>query len=166
MSTRVEVGAAILGVVVIGNLVIGAWGRRYSRRLAVRAAETSWPPCRRAPAAATDQGKATLVVERAAGYLRDALRLYVVVVDGRRAGKLASGGVLLLDVAAGTHVVQIKIDVFRSRRLSVDCLEASQVKLTCRPRDSSPLVIDDLILGAAGRRSWILLEEVSASPNG
>lgn len=151
MSTRTVLGASLLGVVIILNLALG-W--RHARRGPWLAREAADPDLR-----------CTLIVDRSAGYSRDRRRLYLVRVDRRRAGKVQAGGQLLLEVARGTHLIQVSIDGFRSRRIQVPCAPDAQVVVTCRPRDPSPYVVDDLVLGLIGMRPWIVLE-VGTRPQG
>ena len=55
-------------------------------------------------------GRATVVVSRSLDARRDALRAYVVVLDGERVGKIRRGEKITVAVAPGRHVVRARID--------------------------------------------------------
>jgi hypothetical protein len=158
VSAPAEEGAIILASVLIFNLGLGVLGRRWWKNSALRARQLSEGPRASEASTSPDPARSKLIIQRAGGYLRDAIRQYTVVVDGVRVGKVGAGESFVLDVAAGIHVVQIRIDGFGSARLSVECAAGAEVSLTCRPRDPSPFAVDDIILGLLGRRTWIVLE--------
>jgi hypothetical protein len=105
-----------------------------------------------------------LILERAAGHTRDGIRLYSAVIDGHTVGKIGEGERLAVDVPAGIHVVQVRIDGFRSQALRIKAEADREVTLTCRPNDPSRFFVDDFVLGLIGRRPWIRLEMLEVTP--
>ncbi|SDO22397.1 hypothetical protein [Geodermatophilus sp. DSM 45219] len=80
-------------------------------------------------------GSGALVVSRPAGWYQDRLRRYEVLVDGRVAGRLRRGEDLRLDVPAGRHSVQARIDWTGSPPVEVDVPPAGSVTVTVTPDD-------------------------------
>jgi hypothetical protein len=158
--TKGDIGAIIFGVMVVANVALGQLGRWWWPRSAMRARQLSegTGPIPGVPAAC-DPSRALVIIEREGGYLRDGLRSYTVVVDGHRVGKIRAGTSFAAEVAAGIHIVQIRIDGFRSVPVRIDCEASSEVRLRCRPRDRSGLGLADFALGLVGRRPWILLDD-------
>jgi hypothetical protein len=76
-----------------------------------------------------------LVVSRPAGWYQDLLRRYEVVVDGRVAGRLRRGEELRVDVPAGRHRVQARIDWTGSPPVEVDVPPSGTVTVTVTPDD-------------------------------
>jgi hypothetical protein len=51
---------------------------------------------------------ATLRIERDAGPWRDKFRVYKVILDGKKIGKIAVGGVQDFELEPGSHTVRFK----------------------------------------------------------
>lgn len=66
----------------------------------------------------------TIRLSRAAGRYADKLRASRVVIDGTAVGKVKAGEKQSFEVEAGQHVVQLRLDCGRSRKLEVDVVDA------------------------------------------
>lgn len=75
----------------------------------------------------------TIGVERRAGGYIDRGRKYKVLVDGEPRGKVGAGEDVVIEVAAGSHEVQLKIDWARSPVVSVEVAEGQDVRLSSQP---------------------------------
>ncbi len=85
-------------------------------------------------------GSATIRVEREAGGYTDRLRAYTVLVDGAEVGKVKRGESVETPVAAGAHLVQMKVDWTRSIPVKVEVADGEQARLSCAP-NANPLTI-------------------------
>lgn len=79
-----------------------------------------------------ERGRITLRRERA---WPDSFRAYRVTIDGKAAGRIRRGEEKEFEVAAGHHVVQLRIDWARSRPVDADVLADRTVSLSCRGRN-------------------------------
>jgi hypothetical protein len=70
------------------------------------------------------------------GHGRDRLRAYAVFVDGERAGEVREREAASIDVAAGTHEVELRIPWCRSEPLRADFPDGQIVCLRCRPNSN------------------------------
>jgi hypothetical protein len=76
----------------------------------------------------------TIEFEREGGYYRDALRAYVIVVDGAAVGRVRAGERESVEVAAGAHEVYVHISrLWRSPGVRVEVPAGGLVRLRCRP---------------------------------
>lgn len=76
-----------------------------------------------------DDGEGTILVDRPELGWMDQLRAYRVIVDGQESGRTSNGETKALPVAAGPHVVQLRIDWSGSKPLKVDVAQGSAVRL-------------------------------------
>lgn len=63
----------------------------------------------------------------------DQLRVYLVLVDGARAGKIGDSGTLTISVPPGRHTIQLKIDWCSSEAIDFEVREGDVVKFQCGP---------------------------------
>lgn len=70
-------------------------------------------------------------LSRARGGHRDALRRYVVLIDGTEAGRIGRGQTLRFDVPPGAHELQLKIDWCFSQPLTVRVEPGKSVYFSC-----------------------------------
>lgn len=89
----------------------------------------------------------TIRISRVAGQYADKLRAYRVVIDGTAVGKVKAGEKQSFAVEAGRHVVQLRLDWGRSRKLEVDVVDAGEVELQCQARHALDATL----------HSWVLL---------
>jgi hypothetical protein len=75
-----------------------------------------------------------LVLRRGHGY-RDIFRAYRIFVDGRKVGKISENSEVRIQVSAGKHSVQLKIDWCSSRELVVSVTAGLSTVLQCGPND-------------------------------
>jgi hypothetical protein len=78
-----------------------------------------------------DEGR--LIVERAGGKYRDALRSYEIRVDGVSVGEVRPGQSVDLPLAAGAHQVSAHIDWTGSDPIDVDVWSGQAVRLRVEP---------------------------------
>jgi hypothetical protein len=64
---------------------------------------------------------------------RDLLRSYAVIVDGEQVAKIRRGQRLELPVAAGRHVIFLKIDWCKSPNVEFEAQPGEKIQLTCAP---------------------------------
>jgi hypothetical protein len=64
-----------------------------------------------------------------------------VFVDDEQVGKIKRGERKTFPVEAGDHVVHLKVDFMRSRRLEVDVPDDGEVELYCEPRGKPVLYL-------------------------
>ena len=69
--------------------------------------------------------QAKLTIKRTSGDYRDLFRSYKVLVDGEPVGKLRPGAQLHVEVPAGRHDVQARIDWSGSEVLVIEVAESS-----------------------------------------
>lgn len=77
--------------------------------------------------------QARIIIDRPSGLYRDAIRSYVVTVDGDRRGTIRAGAQLVLDVPPGVHRFEARIDWARSKELVVDAQPGADVRVTVEP---------------------------------
>lgn len=82
---------------------------------------------------------AKLVISREKALWQDRARQYAVVVDGEEVGKIGNGGELSVDLAPGSHTVQMRIDWCSSPALEVSLQAGNTVYLACGPA-ANPLL--------------------------
>jgi hypothetical protein len=70
------------------------------------------------------------------GYRRDTWRRYKIVVDGSHVASLKEGETARLDVEAGRHLVQARIDWITTTPVEVTLSAAEIVRLLVRPGGS------------------------------
>ncbi|WP_157607244.1 hypothetical protein [Sanguibacter suarezii] len=99
---------------------------------------------------------ATLVVQRPYVPWRDRLRSYVVVVDGKRAGKVRGGAELVIAVAPGSHRVAARIDWTGSGPLDVVVPAGGVAVLRVRPAGGPGEALGQV----GGRHSYLVLEQI------
>lgn len=56
-------------------------------------------------------------------------RDYGIYVDGRKAGSIRNGGILILDMAPGCHEIRARIDWCWSHPISIEAAEGRQIDL-------------------------------------
>ena len=59
------------------------------------------------------------------------LRAYHVLVDGERVAKIGSGKEISVELAAGHHTVELKLDWCRSNRVDIEVRQGQPVRLHC-----------------------------------
>lgn len=106
------------------------------------------------PAATT----ASLQIRRLPTKWRDRARKYKIMVDGTEVGRLASGGAMVVDVAAGPHTVQARMGAFYgSAAVSVHVADGQQATLAADIGGPPDTAVSDLFHPS----SWILLYDES-----
>jgi len=78
-----------------------------------------------------------ILIVRPRGIWRDIARQYNIKVDGELVGKISRGSQLVVNVPAGSHRVQARIDWTGSPAIDVEVLEGSEVKVTVEPAGNS-----------------------------
>lgn len=78
-----------------------------------------------------------LVINRPAGHYRDAIRAYLIEVDGEERGALAPGDSLVIEVPAGSRTIQANIDWTGSPRLTVDVRAGARITMVVEPGGSA-----------------------------
>jgi hypothetical protein len=68
---------------------------------------------------------------------RDALRSYVVLIDGKRAGKIRQGATKDFLVQPGRHSLRLKIDWKGSDELTVEVQQDKTASFVCEPGGSA-----------------------------
>lgn len=81
---------------------------------------------------------ARLVVVRHPGPM-DGLRTYSVIVDQHRVGDISEGERKVFTIPPGTHTVSLKLDLGRSRELTITAEGSNDVAIQCRSGQYSPL---------------------------
>ena len=115
----------------------------------------------------TDHGEAsldaygTIVLSRARGGYRDVLRRYAVLVDDTKVGRIGRGETLRLDVPAGAHRLQLKIDWCSSAPLTAVVEGGEAVGFACAPGGEASEALNSV---TAGRNAYIILEPATESP--
>lgn len=101
------------------------------------------------------EGDGILLLARARGGYRDALRRYAVLVDGVQVGRVARGETVRFELPAGVHRLQLKIDWCTSpARVAV--VEAGRtVCFACAPGGDAT---EGLAAVGAGSGDYITLE--------
>ena len=74
-----------------------------------------------------------ILIDRPRGVWRDIARDYKITVDGDLVGRIGRGSQLAVDVAAGPHRVQARIDWTGSPVVDVDVTDGSDVYVTVEP---------------------------------
>jgi len=106
------------------------------------------------PAATT----ASLQIRRLPTKWRDRAGKYKIMVDGTEVGRLASGGAMVVDVAAGPHTVQARMGAFYgSAAVSVHVADGQQATLAADIGGPPDTAVSDLFHPS----SWILLYDES-----
>lgn len=88
----------------------------------------------------------TIRISRVAGQYADKLRAYRVVIDGTTVGKIKAGEEQSFEVDPGQHVVQLRVDWARSRKLEVDVVDAGEVELQCQARQALDATLHSFVL--------------------
>ncbi len=96
----------------------------------------------------------TLIIRRKHVPLRDRLRDYVIVVDGREVARVADGADVHIPVTAGRHVVQLKIDWCSSNSMDITVDTGSETMLECGP-NAKPLLALLYITFWRGKYLWL-----------
>jgi len=78
-----------------------------------------------------------ILIVRPRGIWRDIARQYSIKVDAEPVGRISRGSQLAVDVPAGSHRVQARIDWTGSPAIDVEVLEGSEVRLTVEPAGNS-----------------------------
>jgi hypothetical protein len=78
----------------------------------------------------------TLVVFRPKTTYRDRARRYRILLDGSEVAQLRHGESARLDVEAGRHAVQARIDWATTPELAIEVVEGATVALRCEPGGS------------------------------
>lgn len=107
----------------------------------------------------------TLTITRDGPMIRDRVRAYQVLIDGRQEGFVHDGETAEFYVSRGLHHVGLKIDWCGSPTLSVD-VGAEGAELECGPNWPAwhSLVFPLLLWQATfGRKRWISLRPASPS---
>src|SRR5579883_1440742 len=73
---------------------------------------------------------AQISIARDSGYA-DRLRNYAVVVDGKKIGKIGNGETKSFPIAAGEHMLKLKIAWCGSNTVRFDAAESQTVKFLC-----------------------------------
>lgn len=60
------------------------------------------------------------------------LRSVIIYIDGKRAGKVGNGQSVIFDVAAGSHVVHIRLDWMKTKPLDLNVGPGERVTLECQ----------------------------------
>lgn len=82
-------------------------------------------------------GTSHLVITRPGHYYRDAVRSYLLEVDGEDAGSIKAGETVILEVPAGSHKVRASIDWTGSPAVIVDARPGAQIRLLVGPAGSA-----------------------------
>ena len=82
-------------------------------------------------------GTSHLVITRPGHHYRDAVRSYLLEVDGEDAGSIRAGQTVTLEVPAGSHKVRASIDWTGSPAVIVDARPGAQVRLLVEPAGSA-----------------------------
>ncbi len=93
---------------------------------------------------------AVIVLTRASGWKRDALRGYQVVIDGEPAAKIKRGQTLRLSIAAGSHEVFMRIDWCRSPTVAVEAHPGEIIEMSCEPGGAASEGLNAVVGGARG----------------
>ena len=84
-----------------------------------------------------DTAQARIIIERPSGLYRDAIRSYVITVDGDRRGTVRAGARLVIDVLPGVHHVQAHIDWAKSEELILEARPGADIRVTVEPGGSA-----------------------------
>jgi len=109
--------------------------------------------------APNENQQATLVIQREVAGRRDSARSFVVVVDGKKMGKLRSGDEIVLQVTPGKHRVQGRIDWAGSPKVEVDLTAGQRAVMRLRSA-SSALRLDQTIYQMVCFNRYLKLEQV------
>lgn len=82
-----------------------------------------------------------LVVRRIKANWQDRMRDYVVVVDGKEAGRVGNDAEARIEVGPGTHSLHLKIDWCRSPKVEFSTAAGEAVHFECGPNASPFLVL-------------------------
>ena len=99
-----------------------------------------------------------LVIRRGDGW-GDRFRSYDVLVDGARRGLVRAKQAISIELPAGEHTIELRIDLYSSPMLPVTLSEAG-LTLECGP-NRHPLLAGLALLKP---RHWIYLRPVTAGP--
>jgi hypothetical protein len=95
-----------------------------------------------------------LEIRRESGHYRDRTRVYALFIDGRREGDVRQGDTLSVEVAPGSHEVELRVDWCRSKPLRTHVSDNQVVRLHCRPNTRQTALLAITI----GRKQYIALE--------
>jgi hypothetical protein len=96
----------------------------------------------------------TLVVTRDGAAGRDMLRSYDVWADKAKVASVKRGKSARIDLPAGKHVIQVRIDWNGSKELTVVIAEGVEIELTCGPNKSGKGALHDAV-GAKDTYLWL-----------
>lgn len=86
------------------------------------------------PASPVPPGSAVILVARRRTVgIRDSLRGYKIVIDGRPAGKVKRGQTAELPAPPGQHDMRLQIGRWASRSVIIDASAGEVIRLTCEP---------------------------------
>ncbi len=97
----------------------------------------------------------SVIIERRKAVWRDRVRAYYVLIDGERAGKIASSETARFELSPGAHLVQLKIDWCGSPALTVD--GGQDTRLTCDAGGAAARSLVDILFR---RNQYISLEHI------
>ena len=97
---------------------------------------------------------ATLVLARSKAYV-DKVRAYKIMLDGQEIGRIKEGTEESLTIPAGSHELQLKIDMAMSPVVRFDAADGQVVKFTCKPK---PNTLTALYYATIARKNYIILE--------
>ena len=103
---------------------------------------------------------AEIVVRRASTAWQDRYRAFKVFVDGERRGSIASGSELGVEVAPGTHAVQLKLDWCSSPIVEIE-VAANKTKIVDCGSNANPFL--SLMVVTFFRKQYIWAREAHAA---
>jgi hypothetical protein len=109
-------------------------------------------------ASAAPPGHGAIVLSRAHGGHRDALRGYAVLVDDAQVGSIRRGQTLHFQLPPGPHRLQLKIARWTSRPLTALVEEGRTVCFVCSPGGDAS---EALAAVSTGRSDYITLRQTS-----
>jgi len=103
-----------------------------------------------------DKSRATLIIRRPDGGIRDWMRRYVVAVDGETVAKLRRRGSVSLPVSSGDHRVEARVDYAGAVPFQVAVTGGEYVELHVQPAGGVLRSFDQLV----GRRRYLSIKRV------
>lgn len=83
------------------------------------------------------------------------LRAYRVLLDGHEVGRLRPGDRVVVQAAAGSHILEARVD-FNRTSMSLEMSDGEEVAVACRAGTTNPLTLWANLFRR--RREWLRLE--------
>ena len=96
----------------------------------------------------------TIAIHRRKALWQDCARNYRVLIDGNEVAKISNGADISIPVSPGKHVIQLKIDWGRSKKIEVNIELGNVQRLECGP-NANPFLVLVYITVLRGNYIWL-----------